>query len=54
MRLKKEKKEKERQTREMRDPTRRQLSNIRVVQKNLVYVLNVSSKYASPEVKYIL
>ncbi|KAI8882815.1 hypothetical protein K501DRAFT_250702 [Backusella circina FSU 941] len=49
MRLKKEKKEKERQTREMRDPSRRQLSNIRVVQKNLVYVLNVSSKYASPE-----
>ncbi|CEG65930.1 hypothetical protein RMATCC62417_02603 [Rhizopus microsporus] len=46
MRLKKEKKEKDRQTREMRDPTRRQLSNVRVVQKNLVYVLGMSSKYA--------
>ncbi|KAI9470022.1 MAG: hypothetical protein EXX96DRAFT_588464 [Benjaminiella poitrasii] len=49
MRLKKEKKEKDRQTREMRDPNRRQLSNVRVVQKNLVYVLGLSSKHASTE-----
>ncbi|CAO3698493.1 unnamed protein product [Rhizopus stolonifer] len=41
MRLKKEKKEKDKQTREMRDPSRRQLSSIRVVQKNLVYVLGM-------------
>lgn len=50
MRLKKEKKEKDRQTREMKDPSRRQLSNVRVVQKNLVYVLGLSSKYANAEV----
>lgn len=50
MRLKKEKKEKDRQTRDMRDPSRRQLSNVRVVQKNLVYVLGLSSKHASVEV----
>lgn len=52
MRLKKEKKEKDRQTREMRDPTRRQLSNVRVVQKNLVYVLGMSSKYAYADVSF--
>lgn len=50
MRLKKEKKEKDRQTREMRDPSRRQLSSIRVVQKNLVYVLGMSLKHAYVEV----
>ncbi|KAG1457034.1 hypothetical protein G6F46_009008 [Rhizopus delemar] len=49
MRLKKEKKEKDRQTREMRDPSRRQLSSIRVVQKNLVYVLGMSLKHAYVE-----
>lgn len=50
MRLKKEKKEKDRQTRDMRDPSRRQLSNVRVVQKNLVYVLGLSVKHASVDV----
>ncbi|KAG2236037.1 hypothetical protein INT48_008129 [Thamnidium elegans] len=47
VRLKKEKKEKDRQTRDMRDPSRRQLSNVRVVQKNLVYVLGLSLKHAN-------
>ncbi|KAI8384222.1 RING/Ubox like zinc-binding domain-containing protein [Radiomyces spectabilis] len=49
LRSKREKKERERQNREMKDPTRRQLSNVRVVQKNLVYVLGLPSKYASAE-----
>ncbi|ORZ10189.1 RING/Ubox like zinc-binding domain-domain-containing protein [Absidia repens] len=46
---KREKKEKERHEREMKDPNRRQLSNVRVVQKNLVYVLGLTSKYANAE-----
>lgn len=50
MRLKKEKKEKDRQTRDMRDPSRRQLSNVRVVQKNLVYILGLGVKHASVDV----
>ncbi|KAG2218691.1 hypothetical protein INT45_003958 [Circinella minor] len=49
VRLKKEKKEKERQHKDMKDSNRRHLSNVRVVQKNLVYVLGLSSKYASME-----
>ncbi|KAI9489866.1 hypothetical protein BDB00DRAFT_841112 [Zychaea mexicana] len=49
VRLKKEKKEKERQHKDMKDSNRRHLSNVRVVQKNLVYVLGLSSKYASVE-----
>ncbi|KAF7732829.1 transcriptional repressor proteinral negative regulator of transcription subunit 4 [Apophysomyces ossiformis] len=49
LRIKKEKKEKERQQREMKDPSRRHLSNVRVVQKNLVYVLGLGSKHASVE-----
>ncbi|KAI8071432.1 RING/Ubox like zinc-binding domain-containing protein [Gongronella butleri] len=47
LRQKREKKEKERQERDMKE--RRQLSNMRVVQKNLVYVLGLSAKYASAE-----
>lgn len=47
---KREKKEKERHERDMKDPNRRQLSNVRVVQKNLVYVLGLGSKYANAEV----
>ncbi|SAL99419.1 hypothetical protein [Absidia glauca] len=46
---KREKKEKERHERDMKDPNRRQLSNVRVVQKNLVYVLGLGSKYANAE-----
>ncbi|KAI8142663.1 hypothetical protein BJV82DRAFT_669313 [Fennellomyces sp. T-0311] len=49
VRLKKEKKEKERQNKDMKDSSRRHLSNVRVVQKNLVYVLGLSSKYANVE-----
>ncbi|KAI9304184.1 RING/Ubox like zinc-binding domain-containing protein [Cunninghamella echinulata] len=49
-RNKREKKVKEKQERDMKDPNRRQLSNVRVVQKNLVYVLGLTSKYASAEV----
>lgn len=54
MRLKKEKKEKDRQTRDMRDPSRRQLSNVRVVQKNLVYILGLGVKHASVDVSYLI
>ncbi|KAI9252813.1 hypothetical protein BDA99DRAFT_468367 [Phascolomyces articulosus] len=49
VRLKKEKKDKERQHKDMKDSNRRHLSNVRVVQKNLVYVLGLSSKYANME-----
>lgn len=52
-RIKKEKKEKERQQKEMKDPKRRQLSNVRVVQKNLVYVLGLPSKYANADVSIL-
>ncbi|KAI7868749.1 RING/Ubox like zinc-binding domain-containing protein [Spinellus fusiger] len=49
LRSRKEKKEKERQQRDMKDPNRRQLSGMRVVQKNLVYVLGLGSKHAQLE-----
>lgn len=52
-RIKREKKEKERQQKELKDSSRRHLSNVRVVQKNLVYVLGLSSKYASAEVRRV-
>lgn len=50
IRLKREKKEKERQQRELKDSSRRHLSNVRVVQKNLVYVLGLPPKYTTTEV----
>ncbi|ORY97502.1 hypothetical protein BCR43DRAFT_472648 [Syncephalastrum racemosum] len=49
IRLKREKKEKERQQRELKDSSRRHLSNVRVVQKNLVYVLGLPPKYTTTE-----
>lgn len=51
VRFQKEKKEKERQHKDMKDSSRKHLSNVRVVQKNLVYVLGLSSKHANAEVK---
>ncbi|KAH8555402.1 hypothetical protein BGW37DRAFT_434866 [Umbelopsis sp. PMI_123] len=49
LRLKKEKKEKERQHKEMEQANRRHLENTRVVQKNLVYVIGLNPKYATEE-----
>ncbi|KAI7883799.1 hypothetical protein K492DRAFT_235185 [Lichtheimia hyalospora FSU 10163] len=49
VRFQKEKKEKERQHKDMKDSSRKHLSNVRVVQKNLVYVLGLSSKHANAE-----
>lgn len=49
-RLKNEKKRKEKEKREMELNNRRHLANLRVVQKNLVYVIGLSAKIASEEV----
>lgn len=50
-RIKREKKEKERQQKDMEAVNRRHLANMRVVQKNLVYVIGLHPKYATEEVR---
>jgi hypothetical protein len=50
-RLKKEKKVKDRRQKGMELSSRKHLSNTRVVQKNLMYVLGLTAKYANEEVK---
>ncbi|KAI7907650.1 uncharacterized protein BX663DRAFT_491569 [Cokeromyces recurvatus] len=49
-RIKKEKKEKERQQRDMELANRRHLANMRVVQKNLVYIIGLHPKLATEEI----
>ncbi|CAO3623119.1 unnamed protein product [Cunninghamella blakesleeana] len=49
-RIKREKKEKERQQKDMEAVNRRHLANMRVVQKNLVYVIGLHPKYATEEI----
>ena len=53
-RLKTEKKRKDKEKREMELNNRRHLANMRVVQKNLVYVIGLSTKVASEEVRATL
>ncbi|KAI9313391.1 hypothetical protein BX666DRAFT_1976037 [Dichotomocladium elegans] len=48
-RIKREKKEKERQQKDMEAANRRHLANMRVVQKNLVYVIGLHPKLATEE-----
>jgi hypothetical protein len=48
--LRNEKRHKEREKKEMEASNRRHLANMRVVQKNLVYVIGLSSKFACEEV----
>ncbi|KAI8370407.1 uncharacterized protein BYT42DRAFT_87434 [Radiomyces spectabilis] len=48
-RIKREKKEKERQQKDMEAVNRRHLANMRVVQKNLVYVIGLHPKLATEE-----
>ena len=48
--MQKEKKQKEREKREMENANRRHLANMRVVQKNLVYVVGLQPKLAHEEV----
>lgn len=50
-RIRKEKKEKERQQKDMESANRRHLSSMRVVQKNLVYIIGLHPKLATEEVK---
>ncbi|CDS09708.1 hypothetical protein LRAMOSA02385 [Lichtheimia ramosa] len=49
-RIKREKKEKERQQKDMEAANRRHLANMRVVQKNLVYVIGLHPKLATEEI----
>lgn len=49
-RIKKEKKVKEKRQKEMDMSSRKHLSNTRVVQKNLMYVLGLTAEYANEEV----
>ena len=44
------KKQKEREKRELENMNRKHLANMRVVQKNLVYVVGLNSKLAKEEV----
>lgn len=49
-RIRKEKKEKERQQKDMESANRRHLSSMRVVQKNLVYIIGLHPKLATEDV----
>lgn len=49
-RIKNEKKQKEREKKELEAMNRKHLANMRVVQKNLVYVIGLSPKIANEEV----
>lgn len=49
-RLTQAKKQKEREKKELENMNRKHLANMRVVQKNLVYVVGLSSKLAKEEV----
>lgn len=49
-RIRREKKEKERQQKDMETANRRHLANMRVVQKNLVYIIGLHPKLATEEV----
>lgn len=53
-RIRKEKKEKERQQKDMETANRRHLANMRVVQKNLVYIIGLHPKLATEEVSFSL
>ncbi|KAJ1657599.1 transcriptional repressor general negative regulator of transcription subunit 4 [Dispira simplex] len=50
MRLKQEKKARDREKKEQESASRRQLQNMRVIQKNLVYVIGLTPRLASEEV----
>jgi hypothetical protein len=50
-RIRKEKREKERQQKDMESANRRHLSSMRVVQKNLVYIIGLHPRLATEEVK---
>lgn len=52
-RLRTDKKQKEKEKREMEANNRRHLANMRVVQKNLVYVIGLCPKLANEEVRFI-
>jgi RNA recognition motif-containing protein len=49
-RIRREKKEKERQQKDMEAANRRHLANMRVVQKNLVYIIGLHPKLATEEI----
>ena len=49
-RIRKEKREKERQQKDMESANRRHLSSMRVVQKNLVYIIGLHPRLATEEV----
>ncbi|KAH8556680.1 hypothetical protein BGW37DRAFT_21487 [Umbelopsis sp. PMI_123] len=49
-RIKREKKEKEREQKEMELANRKHLANMRVIQKNLAYVIGLHPKYATEEI----
>lgn len=51
-RIRREKKEKERQQKDMETANRRHLANMRVVQKNLVYIIGLHPKLATEEVSF--
>jgi hypothetical protein len=51
-RIKREKKEKDREQKEMELANRKHLANMRVIQKNLAYVIGLHPKYATEEVLY--
>jgi hypothetical protein len=53
-RIRREKKEKERQQKDMETANRRHLANMRVVQKNLVYIIGLHPKLATEEVSFRL
>lgn len=50
-RIRKEKREKDRQQKDMESANRRHLSNMRVVQKNLVYIIGLHPRLATEEVR---
>lgn len=52
VRIKNAKKRKEREKKEQEVAAKKQLSNVRVVQKNLVYVLGLPLKLANEEVGF--
>lgn len=50
-RIRKEKREKEKQQKDMESANRRHLSSMRVVQKNLVYIIGLHPRLATEEVR---
>lgn len=51
-RLTQQKKQRERERKELDALGRRQLANVRVVQRNVVYVVGIGPRFAKEEVRY--